>query len=68
MQFIDQHRQPKNDAKWSDGAYKSIDKDILEILPEIFLLEIISSSEYHGRKQAIEEDLLIEVYLRDAAA
>ena len=67
MQFIDQHSQPKNDAKRSNGPYKSIDKDILEVLPEIFLLEIISSSEDHRRQQAIEEDLLIEVYLGDAA-
>lgn len=67
MQFIDQHSQPKNDAKRSNGPYKSIDEDILEVFPEIFLLEIISSSEDHRRQQAIKKDLLIEVYLGDAA-
>lgn len=68
MHFIDQHSQSKDDPKGSDGSNKSIDKDILEVLPEIFLLEIISSSEDHRRQQAIEEDLLIEIYLGDIAA
>ena len=67
MQFVDQHGQPKDNAEGSNGANQPVYEDVLEVLPKIFLLEIISSSEDHRRKQPVEEDLLVEVYLSDAA-
>lgn len=47
MQLIHQHSQTKDNSKGSDSSNKTIDEDILEVLPKIFFLEIISSSKDH---------------------
>jgi hypothetical protein len=50
MQLVDYKGQPKYNSEGRNSAKQSVDQDILEILAEVFFLEIVSSSEYHGRQ------------------
>lgn len=49
MQVIDERSESEYDAKGSYRTSETIDQNELEVFTEIFLLEVISSREDHGR-------------------
>jgi len=57
--------QSEYGSEGNDSSKKTEDKNVLEVLFEIFFLEIVSACKNHGWKQSIEKDLLIEINVFD---
>jgi len=68
VQMVNKIGEAKDGPKGHNGPQKAKDHDILEVLLEILLFEIVSSSEDHGRKKPVEEDFFIKVDISDVFA
>ena len=61
VETVDCPGQPQDEPEGGEGAHQPEYQNVLEVLPEIFLLEVVAAGEDHRGQEAVEEDLLVKL-------